>query len=73
MAAHYIPDAGALTVAHNSVAAKGFGMRFDLLSYLLPPGITCLRLICKTRNLALNTNPLNGPKKITVLSSLTSS
>jgi len=47
----YIPDAGALAVAHNSMATKSFGMRFDLLANLLPPGVASLWLICKTQTL----------------------
>lgn len=44
-----IPDASALTVPHDSMATKSFGMRFDLLTNLLPPGIASLWLICKTQ------------------------
>lgn len=45
----YIPDAGALAVAHHGVATESFGVRFDLLSNLLPPGVPRFWLICKTQ------------------------
>lgn len=47
---NHIPDASALAVSHNRMATKSFGMRFDLLANLLPPGITSLWLIWKTQN-----------------------
>ena len=43
------PNASALAVAHDSMATKSFGMRFDLLANLLPPGVSSLWLICKTQ------------------------
>ena len=47
---YYAPNACALTVPNNSMATKSFGMRFDLLANLLPPGIAGFWLICKTYN-----------------------
>lgn len=47
---YYTPDASALAVPHNSMATKSFGVRFDLLANLLPPGIASLWFICKTQN-----------------------
>lgn len=41
----YIPDAGALAVSHHRMATESFGMRFDLLSNLLPPGVPRFGLI----------------------------
>lgn len=49
-AALHVPDASALAVSHNRMATKSFGMRLDLLSDFLPPGIASLWLICKTQN-----------------------
>lgn len=44
---NHVPDASALAVAYNSMTTKSFGMRFDFLADLLPPGIASLWLICK--------------------------
>lgn len=43
------PNAGGLTVAYDGVAAQRFGVRFDLLTDLGPPGVSGFRFVWRNK------------------------